>query len=117
MLVAVPPRLMVTQERLGGSNAKAVELEVPPNKWDVKLALALLALMHQERSSPLPAAAVAKSKKPAKAKGGFGAAAPTPEPRRSSVDWATYFETLPESLNSLPIFFTGAQVCMPKEPC
>jgi len=106
VLVALPPRLMVTAERLSGSDATAVELEVPPNKWDIKLALALLALMHDARNPP----AAAAGSSPTKSKGGFGAAPSAPEPRRSSVEWATYFETLPDTLESLPIFYTGAQL-------
>lgn len=133
VLVAVPPRLQararcmhyacvyacpsnnpillqVTLSRLTGDEAVAVENEVPAGKWDFRLALALIALIHESQNAPAATAA----EKPVKSKqpkaDGFGTA---PEPaalKRSSVEWQTYIETLPQKLDSLPVFFTGAQL-------
>ena len=47
VLVALPPRLQVSVDLLAGDDAVAVDNEVPANKWDVKLGLTLLAIMHQ----------------------------------------------------------------------
>jgi len=104
VLVALPPRLQVTLERLTGDDAAAAEMEVPPKKWDVKLALALVSLMHEDAKAPNKE----DVSKLAKA-GGFAAPAPV-STKSSAVDWATYVETLPKALNSLPIFYTGAQL-------
>ena len=106
VLVAIPPRLQITTARLAGDEAAAVELEVPPNKWDVKLALALLTVLHDANSvGHAPSAPVAPP--PTR---GFGAAPPKPQQRGSGVAWQTYADTLPDSLASLPLFFTGAML-------
>ena len=117
VLVALPPRLHVTIDScLRGAALAAVEKEVPPNKWDVRLALALLALIREgdlkAQPGPQSANSLAPSA-PANKPGGF--AAPknnkknTTVARSSAVGWATYIETLPSAL-ALPIFYTGAQL-------
>jgi len=108
VLLALPPRLHVTLERLTGDDAAAAEMEVPSNKWDVKLALALLALMHKSKETAVAPQKADNANLKANT-GGFGAT-PAAAPTRSTLEWASYFETLPASLDTLPIFYTGAQL-------
>jgi hypothetical protein len=113
VLVALPPRLQVSVDELSGDEKVAVDNEVPPNKWDVKLGLTLLHIMHQPEET-----SVSEKKKEDKGKSksttpkmGFGAPQPAAPPqKRSSVKWKTYLSTLPSALPSIPIFFTGAQL-------
>jgi Fe-S cluster biogenesis protein NfuA len=110
VLLALPPRLQVSTAYLTGAEAAAAENEVPPNKWDVKLALALLALK-ESAEKPGAVESPKKDKQPASKAGGFGApAAQASKPKRNSLDWGAYLYTLPSALKSLPIFFTGAQL-------
>jgi hypothetical protein len=112
VLVALPPRLQVSVDELSGDEKVAVDNEVPPNKWDVKLGLTLLQIMHQSEETSAEKKKEDKGRsKSTILKTGFGAPQPAaPVQKRSSVKWETYLSTLPSALPSIPIFFTGAQL-------